>query len=86
MEINRIRLADDAADIEHNMNKAISILGDLLEDYSFVHEEPTQEEIERITFGASRIIMFTNIAYDYLVITKENVKKLRDGIVLQKEG
>lgn len=73
-----IKLDSQLIDIRQEAEKALTILGDLVEDYSLFGDEPTQEKANKIGHEASRVMQFTSIALDYVFSIKEEISHVTD--------
>lgn len=72
--LNNIIITDQKA------GKALTIIGDLVQDYSIMGDSPTEEESRKFAYEALRIIQFINISFDYVYDIKKEVSKAYDDL------
>lgn len=70
-----IRMDSQNVEAMHNADKAIVILGDLFQSYSFAGEAPTMEEASKLSIEAMGILTYISIALDYVSDIKSVLKK-----------
>jgi hypothetical protein len=70
-----IDVVDSISETERKAGKALTVLGDLLEDYDFMGEYPTKEEARKYSYEARRIYQFINISFDYVFDVKKELNK-----------
>lgn len=70
------RLESSVYEIKDMVDKATIILGDLLQDYSFTGDGPTKKEADKMSYEATRIVKFIDIALDYTFEAKTDLQKV----------
>ena len=70
-----IQMDNQNIEAMHNADKAIVILGDLFQNYSFAGKAPTMEEASKLSFEAMGILTYISIALDYVSDIKSVLKK-----------
>lgn len=73
-------LIDNIIITERKADNALTILGDLLQDYSFMKDEPTQREANKYACEAKRIFRFIDISSDYVYDIKEEIRQAYDDL------
>lgn len=75
-----MNLLNNTSITEKKADKALTVLGDLLQDYAFMDDEPTQKEAEKYAWEAKRIFHFIDISFDYVYDIKKEVSKAYDDL------
>lgn len=75
-----MNLLNNTSITEKKADKALTVLGDLLQDYAFMDDEPTQKEAEKYAWEAKRIFHFIDISFDYVYSIKNEISKAYDDL------
>ena len=73
-------LANKISDISIHAERATIVLGDIIQDYDFVGNKPQEDQRRKIDYEARRLFDFLNIAFDYIISTKDKLIEIENDV------